>query len=74
MKTELKGAFQSGFKLTEKDVRRIVDIVIDKMKPQPNQTVTRKINYKLANGANRKPRRCICRREHWNKKDYLFGN
>lgn len=51
MKTELKGAWRSGFRLTEKDLRRIIDLVVEKIKTNVEQTVTKKITYKLANGA-----------------------
>lgn len=51
MKTELKGSSQSGFKVTEKDIRRIIDLIVDKVKAKPDDIITTNITYKLANGA-----------------------
>jgi hypothetical protein len=51
MQTELKNSWRTGFRLTEKELRRIIDLTIEKIKTQPDQDVQRKITYKLANGA-----------------------
>ncbi|MGH6925097.1 MAG: hypothetical protein ACRED5_15290 [Propylenella sp.] len=51
MQTELKGTYRSGFELTEKDLRRVLDLATDKMRQSPDRNVKRRITYKLANGA-----------------------
>jgi hypothetical protein len=51
MKTELKGSFRSGFKVTEKDFRRIIELIAEKIRSAPDQRLIKKLTYKLANGA-----------------------
>lgn len=51
MQTELKGAYQTGFNLTEKDLRRIVDIISEKAGSKTGQQISNHITYRLENGA-----------------------
>ncbi len=51
MQTELKGGCTCGFRLSEKDFRRILDLVTEKIKTGPDQKILRNATYRLVNGA-----------------------
>jgi hypothetical protein len=51
VQTELKGSWKTGFHITEKDLRRILDLIAEKIRTHPDQVAAKEIKYRLANGA-----------------------